>query len=356
MTRAAILLPRLDPGDAVGNDARGMKQALDSAGVDAQIFAGSCSRETPALPLRKMQTHLRSAADIVVYHPTVYWKEGQDAFASSRARKIVKYHNITPAHFFEPYNSAYAGVCAQARASLKEWAGAAERILCDSVFNLRDLESAGITAHAVVPPFHDLDAMTAEEADLDWLSRAVLKGQPVLLSVGRVVPNKRYDLLIEMLAAARRGRDIRLILAGRIDPALSSYTQELRKLAKSLGLGQSLWFTGHISSRRLKALFLAASCYVVASDHEGFCVPVIEAMNLKIPVAASGRTAVAETLGGTGIFREEHDPFFMAAAALRMCEDPDAARTIGEAQEASCAARYGAGRIGDLFLQELGVG
>lgn len=355
MNKAAILLPRLDPGDAVGNDARGMKAALESAGFNAEIFAGSWSRDTPALALGRMRSHLRDERDILIYHPTVYWKEGQQAFASSGARKIVKYHNITPAQFFEPYNPAYAAVCAQARASIQEWAGPAERILCDSVFNQEDLKKAGASSNAVVPPFHNLDEMTAREADLDWLSRIVLKGQPVLLSVGRIVPNKRYDLLIETLAAARRGRDVRLILAGKIDPALASYTQELRRLAKSLGLGQSLWFTGHTSGPRLKALFLAASCYVVASDHEGFCVPVIEAMNLKIPVIASGKTAASETLGGTGIFREEHDPFFMAAAALRICEDKEVARAIGEEEQASCRLRYSTDAIRRKFLQELGL-
>ncbi|HNJ05565.1 MAG TPA: glycosyltransferase, partial [Leptospiraceae bacterium] len=172
------------------------------------------------------------------------------------------------------------------------------------------------------------------------------------LSAGRIVPNKRYDLLIEALAAARRAADVRLVLAGRMDPALGPYLQELRKLARSLGLGSSLWFTGHISESRLKALFLAASCYLVASDHEGFCVPVIEAMSMKIPVVASGRTAVQETLDGTGIYKAEHDPFFMAAAALRFAADERAARTIGDTEQDSCRARFSEAAIRQRFLEE----
>jgi glycosyltransferase involved in cell wall biosynthesis len=357
MTRAAIVLPRLDPGDAVGNDARGMKTALHGAGLEAEIFAGSWSRSTPAHPVRKLSSWLRSPSDFVIYHPTVHWEEGQRAFVSSHARKIIKYHNITPARFFERYNPAYAGVCSEARGSIHQWASEAEKILCDSQFNVEDLKHENVRAvMSVVPPFHDLDAMQDRDADVDWLSRIVLKGQQVFLSVGRIVPNKRYDLLIEALAAARRAADVRLILAGRIDPALGSYLEELKRQARELGLGSSLWFTGHISESRLKALFLTASCYIVASDHEGFCVPVIEAMNLKIPVVASGQTAVEETLGGTGIFRSQHDPFFMAAAAIRLSADTDTARAIGQAEQSACVSRFSHQMIRSRFLEELGLG
>lgn len=357
MTRAAIVLPRLDPGDAVGNDARGMKETLRGAGIEAEIFAGSWSQNTPAFPLRKVHSWIRAKSDLFIYHPTVHWQEGQDAFVKSQARRIIKYHNITPARFFEPYNSAYASVCSLARESIQQWARAAETILCDSQFNAEDLRRENVqTSLPVVPPFHDLDAMQNREADVDWLSKIVIKGQPVFLSVGRIVPNKRYDLLIETLAAARRAADVRLILAGKIDPALGSYVQELKRLARSLGIGQSLWFTGHISESRLKALFLAASCYLVASDHEGFCVPVIEAMNLKIPVVASGQTAVEETLGGTGVFRAEQDSFFMAAAALRFSQDAAAAREVGASELASCTARYKNEIIRSRFMEGLGLG
>lgn len=351
MNRAAILLPRLDPGDAVGNDARGMAAALQSAGVDAAIFAGAWSQQTPARSLRGF--HEWAQGGLVIYHPTVYWKDGQDAFLRAKARKIVKYHNITPAEFFAPYNSAYSDVCRNARMRIHEWAAECDRILCDSNFNVKDLQREGVTAEAgVLPPFHDLDAMHARDADLDWLSRILSRGQPLLLSVGRIVPNKRIDLLIEALAAARRAADVRLVLAGRIDPALGSYLDELRAQARSLGIGKSLWLTDHISDRRLKALYLSASAYLVTSDHEGFCVPVIEAMNLGIPVVASGRTAVAETLGGSGMYFADHDPFLTAAGALRLIADRDTARELALEQKRQCK-RFHSGTLKQAFLSEV---
>lgn len=360
MSRVAILLPRLDPGDAVGNDARGMVEALESIGVSCKIFAGSWNRTESPEPLRKLKRYL-SKQDTLIFHHTVQWPEGETAFIESPARKILKYHNLTPAHFFEPFSRAYADACANARLSLKGLLDAGvEQILCDSAFNVEDIVREGARRELckIVPPFHGIEKREKIDADLS-LIYARMQGNTdfMILSVGRIVPNKAYEHLIESFAVyqAAYGRG-QLVLVGRQDPLVESYTRKLQALIVSRGLLKSVRMLNHVSEARLRALFLTADCYAVTSEHEGFCVPVIEAMRTKVPVVASGRTAVPETLGGCGLHWNDADPHVLAAAFHQISVDRDAARLMRDEGSLSFEKRFASGRLAEIFLGALSGG
>ncbi|MCE9596436.1 MAG: glycosyltransferase [Spirochaetia bacterium] len=358
MMRVAILLPRLDPGDAVGNDARGMLQVLMASGIQCKIFAGSWSKGERPEPVRKLKRFLGSG-DLLIFHHTVHWPEGEAAFCQSPARKILKYHNLTPAHFFAPYSKAYADACALARTSLKALLeSGVEKILCDSAFNLEDIvvEGANRSICEIVPPFHNIEQREKIDADLSIVYER-MRGETdfLILSVGRIVPNKAYEHLIESFSVYQRayGRG-RLVLAGKQDALVATYTRKLHDLIASRGLRNSVSMLDHVSESRLRALFLIADCYAVTSEHEGFCVPVIEAMRMKIPVVGSGETAVPETLGGSGLYWDEFDPHVIASAFQYIANNKDTADSLGEVGFQSFQDRFLTARISEIFLKSIG--
>ncbi len=355
MKRAAILLPRLDPGDAVGNDARSQAEVLTEAGFETRIFAAAWSRETPANSLSGFARFVRSDST-VIYHPASYWPEGSAAFAEAKGRRFLKYHNVTPAHFFAPFNPDYARICDLTRKSLADLVRVpCEGILCDSHFNLEDIvrEGASRDLCKVIAPFHRLESRTWAGFDPLWVERFTAPEEPVFLSVGRIVPNKAYEHLITALGVLQRRTGIRarLVLAGRSDPRLSGYTTELERIASRETRRGSVIFTGHIPEKRLRSLFLSAKAYVVSSAHEGFCVPVIESMKTRLPVIACGRTAVEETLGGQGIYWNDFDADLFSFAMQRLIEDPAACADIADHAHAFYEDSYHTQALAARFVE-----
>jgi glycosyltransferase involved in cell wall biosynthesis len=136
---------------------------------------------------------------------------------------------------------------------------------------------------------------------------ARLGGQgPLLLFVGRLVPNKRQDDLIKLLYFYRRiTPTARLLLVG--DPWVPEYANWLRALAADLKLGEAVLIRGHVSQPELVTYYRLASLYVSMSEHEGFGKPLLESMHLGLPVLAYAAAAVPGTLGGAGwLFRHKH--------------------------------------------------
>src|SRR5215211_462008 len=173
MTRIAILTPTLRPADAVSNDVLTMQLVLRARGHDVAVFADSSS--VPAEPERPPATalsYLREPSDVLIYHHSIGWNNGIEIFKAASCRKIVKYHNVTPPHFFAGISKPHQRLCESGRLQVKEIVAAQpDLFLAASAFNRADLVTAGSETHKtlVVPPFNQADQLLAEPANLEVL-------------------------------------------------------------------------------------------------------------------------------------------------------------------------------------------
>ncbi len=337
--RVDQVIPSLASRDAIGVHTRTLTEALREAGVDSQIYYGNCTPDVAdqGRPLGELG---RPVKDRWLLYQSSIGSPVYDVLATRPEPKLVNYHNITPARLLESWEPAVGYEVALGRTQLERLAPESHLAVADSAFNETELIEAGYTNTAVVPLLID---MTATGADPDpvlerGLAEARTRGGADLLFVGKVSPHKAPHDLVKMLAVYRRLYDpaARLHLVGsplgeRYGPALAAFVAEL-------GLGDAVSVTGSVSAAELEAYYRAADVFVCASDHEGFCVPIVEAMGHGVPVVAYGVSAVPETVGDAGLVLPDKEPLRFAAAVARVVGDPDLRRAL-----AGAAARRVAG-------------
>jgi glycosyltransferase involved in cell wall biosynthesis len=237
---------------------------------------------------------------------------------------IVDYHNVTPASLVDRWEPGLHEELVLGRKQLVELAGRAFFALADSEYNEEELVASGFRRTTVVPPLFSLDGF---DADLDshllesLRSVRAERGGSDWLFVGRVAPHKAQHELVKALAAYRLAYDpeARLHLVG--NPLGESYPRALRRFIDRLGLDDAVEVSGSVSRGALAAYFHAADVFVCASAHEGFCVPVVEAMHAGLPVVALAAAAVPGTVGDAGLVLENPTPLAFAAASRRIVND-----------------------------------
>lgn len=333
MTAIALLTGNITTGDAVGNDILGMYRVLDRHGYDVRIYASGWSFEQPRVwPATQVPDFLTHADDILLYHYSMGWELGLELLRGLRCRTAVKYHNVTPPEFFVGYSEEHERSCRAGR-QLHHLADAeCDVYMAASEYSLNELLLAGAekSRTLVVPPFHHIDRLHSIEPDLAVLD-ALLDGKTNLLMVGRVFPNKGHAALIEAFALYHRhyDRDSRLLLVGKEEESLNGYSQFLRELVAQYGLRREVVFTGGVPDEALKAYYLAADVFVFASEHEGFCVPLVEAMSMKVPIVTYASSAIPETVAGTGLVWKERNPFLLAESVSFLTKEADVSASLG---------------------------
>jgi len=225
-----------------------------------------------------------------------------EAFASLRGVKVLQYHNITPAAFFAPYDPALFRLAALGRRELGTLAGRVDLALGDSEFNRDELEHLGFTRTGVMPIAVNLARLTGAPPR-PALERILGDGLINILFVGRIVPNKKIEDHVRLAEMYKRYIDsyYRFIFVGRYDGLPRYYAQIRALIAEYEMLPDRFWFTGPVPDEDLAAFYRWADAYVSLSEHEGFCVPLVEAMAADVPVVAYAAGAVPETLGGAGL-------------------------------------------------------
>ena len=231
-----------------------------------------------------------------------------EAFASLPGRRVLQYHNITPAHFFAAYDPQLFRLAALGRRELATLAGRVDLALGDSDFNRQELESLGFRPTGVLPIAVDTERITSAPRR-PALEKILSDGLINILFVGRIVPNKRIEDHIRLAEIYKRYVDsyYRFVFVGRYD-AVPSYYAQIRALVHEYKmLPDRFWFTGPVPDEDLGAFYRWADVYVSLSEHEGFCVPLVEAMAADVPVLAYAAGAVPETLGGAGMLFSPKD-------------------------------------------------
>jgi L-malate glycosyltransferase len=231
-----------------------------------------------------------------------------DAFAKLDAARVLQYHNITPARFFAPYDPGLFRLAALGRRELQTLAGRVDLALGDSAFNCSELEELGFEPTGVMPIAVDLERLTSAPRR-PALERILADGLINILFVGRIAPNKRIDDHIRLAELYKRYVDsyYRFIFVGRTDGVPAYYAQVRALIDDFQMLPDRFWFTGPVPDEDLAAFYRWADVYVSLSEHEGFCVPLVEAMAADVPIVAFAAGAVPETLGGAGLLFSPKD-------------------------------------------------
>jgi glycosyltransferase involved in cell wall biosynthesis len=335
-------VPVLHRGDAVGRHTLRLRDATRARGFESHIYVDTLERETAeeALPVLSYPEAARPG-DVVVY---------QFATASAMApwlagrseTLVVNYHNITPPDLMAPWDNHLALGQLHAQGDLALLASRAVLAVADSTYNEAHLAAAGFARTAVIPPSAALDAPPPPRAHAHATTADPPRPRGARwLAVGRVSPNKALENTVAALAVARAHQDpdATLFVVGK--PATESYAAALRRYVVDMGLADAVRFSGHASDATVASAYAEADVLVVTSEHEGFGVPVVEAMAARLPVVAFDQGAVPEVLGGAGVLVSDKDPYALAGAIHALLADAPRRATLAEA-----ASR----RLGELDL------
>lgn len=314
MTSVDQLLPVFSSGDAIGGAVRRTRAMLQNLGFTSQIFADVidhrlASETAPAADLAAR----RDGNGVVFYHLSV-GSPMADLFRSLGALRVVVYHNITPPKYFEDTNPMVRGTLELGREQLSALAADVALCIADSEYNAAEARQAGYARVIVIPPPIDLHRLRPRPG--------TPVTPPVILFVGRFAVNKRHDTLIRALAVLiADGAAVRLALVGAANDN-GPYVTALKALAERLGVSDHVEFHDqHVSDDELRRLYQRAAVFATASEHEGFCVPLVEAMAFDLPIVARDAAAIPGTLAGAGLLLDDDDPLLWAAALRRTLED-----------------------------------
>jgi glycosyltransferase involved in cell wall biosynthesis len=309
------LLPVFSYGDAIGGAVLQMRGMLRRLGFRSSIYADLIDRRLgreacPATDLAGRMTR----DDVLVYHLSIGSPLARLVEATP-ARRVIVYHNLTPPEFYRGTSPRVVYWLERGERELRRLAPLADLVVGDSTYNLEAPLAAGARRHTVIPPPVDLSRLAPRPSSP--------RCPPVVLFVGRIAPNKRQEELIRVIAATRATTlpEARLVLAGSADDT-GGYLAGLRSLAGRMGVAEAVEIPGRrLTDAELGAHYAAATVFACASDHEGFCIPLLEAMAFSVPVIARAAGAVPETLGGAGVLVESGDPLVWAELLARMAED-----------------------------------
>jgi len=318
-------------GDAISTEATILQSIFRKWGFQSDIFV-DFSRVSPAMKqhCRALDEYLGTGGDLVLHHYSIA-SPAADLFCSAAAKKILIYHNITPAEFFDGFDDAVATQLRQARGNLSRFIGFSDAVWAVSKFDAAELEALGASNVKVFPLL-----FSAGQFDLPPDADVPRKlAGPLLniLFVGRIAPNKRIEELI--LAYSwyywRINRQSRLVIVGSERTAPRYYLM-LRMLVHELDV-PNVCFERFASPAGLSAYYDLADVFVTASGHEGYCLPLIEAMQKDVPVIARNIGGMPEALGGAGVMFNDASPAELAQLIHRVTSDDELKRTVIESQQ-----------------------
>jgi glycosyltransferase involved in cell wall biosynthesis len=331
--RVHQVLATLGYGDAIGHEVLGIQRVLHGAGYQSEIFVETADRR-----LEHLTTDYRDMVgaiapeDVLIHHFSIGSRASRTAYALP-GRMALVYHNITPPEYFLGVHKDLVKLCFRGRRELTAYTSRCELALGDSEYNRQELEALGFANTGVlpvVPDFSHLDlepnTMTSGPFDDGWTN---------IMFVGRVIPNKKFEDVIRAFHVYRTRHNprSRLLLVGSYG-GFEKYLTMLHALVARLGT-PDVHFLGHVSNEELTALYEIADLFLCASEHEGFCVPLIESFYKGVPVLAFAATAVPATMDGGGVLYHTKDPFEVARLMAAILDDDDLEEAIVAAQDAA---------------------
>lgn len=333
-----LFVPMLHRRDAVGEHTRSLRDLLVAAGVPSAIYTELPDPDTvdetrPYLDY----AHEAVPGDVLVYQ--VATRSDMTGWLARRPEPVVlNYHSLTPAPYFARWNNAIARMQEAAVRELGELAPRCTLGIGVSEFDVAELRAAGCRDTRRIPVANvPLPPAAPDPVALEAHTRRRSNGGPWWLSVGRLAPNKAHQETIAALFVARAGSapDAHLTIVG--GPTEPHYAAALHRYAADLGLSGAVEFTTRLTAGELAARYATADVLVMLSEHEGFGVPLVEAMSYGLPVVAYDAGAVAETVGAAGVLLRDKGPRAVADAVAALLADPSRREALVAAGRAHLA-------------------
>jgi L-malate glycosyltransferase len=333
--RVHQVLATLGYGDAIGHEVLGIQRVLREAGCESEIFVETADPRLEAMTVdyREMVGAV-TPDDILIHHFSIGSRASRTAYALP-GRMVLVYHNITPPEYFIGVHRDLVRLCFRGRRELTAYVDRCTLALGDSEYNRQELQEAGFAetgvlpvvpgfAHLDVPP----DGRIAAAFDDGWTN---------VMFVGRVIPNKKLEDVIRAFHVYRTRHNprARLLLVGSYG-GFEKYLAMLHALIARLGT-PDVQFLGHISNEELTALYDVADLFLCASEHEGFCVPLVEAFYKRVPVLAYAATAVPATMDGGGVLYATKDSYAVARLMEAVLDDVRIGDAVVASQDAALA-------------------
>ncbi len=295
-------------GDAISNEMLFLKKNFESQNFKSEIYSENIGDLAKKLAKKyKLYSYLKD--DILIYHHSIH-SSIFDFVKSLPVKKILIYHNVTPHEFFLPYDLKLSYFLKKGREELKELKNFFEYSFADSTYNLQELLDLGYPNAEKLPIHYDFSKLKI----LERKGSSRLKN---IIFVGRIAPNKKHSDLIKiakLLMDHYPEIEFKLYLVGYCSKELLNYKKELELMIQIFQLEDKVIFSDFIDDEKLFEFYSNADLFLCMSEHEGFCVPLLESIHYGIPIIAFSAGAVKDTLNGSGILLEEKD--FMMIAEL----------------------------------------
>lgn len=343
-------VPAYHRGDAIGDEATHLRTFFRSLGADSEIYRLSADRELAGESRDFGGFPPPGPADITLLHFALP-SPLTPAFRRLASKKVIIYHNVTAPEFFEPYSAEMGRLCRLGREELRSLAPVTDLALADSPFNARELVEFGFRQAEVFPLY--VDFARYERPANAFLERLLRDGRTNILFCGRVAPNKRLEDLIKVTFYYKKYISplVRLVVVGKTS-SLPVYYRSLVRLASEFHLqAEEVRFLGHVPDEDLYAAYRAADVFLSLSEHEGFCLPLVESLVFDLPVVAYDSTAVPDTLGGAGVLVRDKRVDRLAELVEAVAHDPALRAKLIAGQRARLAELRAQGR--EPFLREM---
>jgi L-malate glycosyltransferase len=345
--RVHQVLATLGYGDAIGHEVLGIQRVLRAAGYTSEIYVETADPRLEHLTIdyREMVGAVEPD-DILIHHFSIGSRASRTAYALP-GRMMLVYHNITPPEYFIGVHKDLVKLCFHGRRELMAYIARCDLALGDSEYNRQELERLGFPTTGVLPVVPDFvhldvapDRSLAAGFDDEWTN---------VMFVGRVIPNKKFEDVIRAFHAYRTRHNprSRLLLVGSYS-GFEKYLSMLHALVAKLGT-PDVHFLGHVRNEELTALYDVADLFLCQSEHEGFCVPIIEAFYKQVPVLAFAATAVPATMDGGGVLHENKDALHVAEVMAAILDDPQLEANVVASQDAALSRLRGKDFAGTLL-------
>ena len=346
-------VPAAHRGDAIGDSARRVMHLLRGMGHHSDIFAMTIDDDLRD-EVRPFTDPDARQGDLTIFHFALV-SAMTAAFASLPRGRVLQYHNVTPAHFFAGYDANLFRLATLGRKDLATLVGHVDLALGDSDFNRQELEDMGFAPTGVMPIALDLARIT-QATRRPALEKILDDGLINFLFVGRIAPNKKIEDHIRLAEHYKRYVDAyyRFIFVGKT-AAVPRYYDTVRSLMSEYRMPMDRFlFPGPVPNEDLAAYYRYADVYISLSEHEGFCVPLLESFAAGVPVLAYGEAAVPETMGGAGVTFNPKDLEYAAEWLGTLAYDDAVRARVIDGQRARLSA-FGDERIGrdlDRIIEE----
>lgn len=287
--------------DAIGNDIEQMYRLL-SEGNDCYVYAmNQFNTNVVYISLEELQKAILKKDTVIIYHHSGFWEQGEAVLDACRCKLVIRYHNVTPPEFFEKYNEFHYNQCKKGREQTERFIEKYQQALWLSAsdYDQKEIHDVSPDRLFICPPFHKIEKWMKKLPSEKVLQELLYDNRLQVLFVGRIAPNKGHLFMLEVLSCYCENYDKSIVLriVGRPDDLLEGYNEEIKQHIRCHGLEGNVKFIGEITDSTLLAYYLGSDAFLCVSEHEGFCVPILEAQSCELPVIARNLCAVPDTLG-----------------------------------------------------------